>query len=131
MNGPVYDRETGEMLGDPQSVNWAGRTFGELTADEKHRAAKAAGDQLSRELAASADAISAVLSQPLYPDVTVHLSTGCDGNIGAVMATVRVALDRARPGDAAGIMASLQSEIFAAESYTESLAIVMRYVTVT
>lgn len=31
-------------------VDWAGRTFGELTPDEQARASRTAGDQISREL---------------------------------------------------------------------------------
>lgn len=50
---------------DDAPVEWAGRTFGQLTTDEKHRVTRAAGAQLSAELAASAGAISAVLDQPL------------------------------------------------------------------
>jgi hypothetical protein len=42
-------------------VDWAGRTFGQLTADEKRRAARQAGAQLSTELTANAEAIGAVL----------------------------------------------------------------------
>ena len=41
----------------PEPVQWNGRTFGQLSADEKHRAAQAAGQQLSAELQASAAAI--------------------------------------------------------------------------
>jgi hypothetical protein len=47
-------------------VNWAGRTFGELTADEKRRVIKAAGEQLSAELTASADVISAILDEARF-----------------------------------------------------------------
>jgi hypothetical protein len=42
-------------------VNWAGRTFGELSADEKQRAARAAGEQLGRELQAAAPQIGQVM----------------------------------------------------------------------
>jgi hypothetical protein len=69
--------------------------------------------------------------RPLYPEVTVHLSTGHDGNIGAIMGTVRDAMRRAGVPDYGTVMSRLTAEIFGAESYTESLAIVMRYVTVT
>jgi hypothetical protein len=69
--------------------------------------------------------------RPLYPEVTVHLSTGHDGNIGAIMATVRDAMRRAGVPDYGTVMSHLTAEIFGAGSYTESLAIVMRYVTVT
>lgn len=42
-------------------VNWAGRTFGELTPDEKRRVVKAAGDQLSAELTANAALIGEIM----------------------------------------------------------------------
>jgi hypothetical protein len=42
-------------------VNWAGRTFGELTPDEKRRAVKQAGDQLSAELQANAAQIGEIM----------------------------------------------------------------------
>lgn len=44
-----------------EPVDWAGRTFGQLAPDEKVRAAKIACEQLARELAANAEAISKVL----------------------------------------------------------------------
>ena len=68
---------------------------------------------------------------PLYPEVAVHLSTGHDGNIGAVMGTVREAMRKAGVPDYGTVMSRLTAEISDAGSYTESLAIVMRYVTVT
>jgi len=70
-------------------------------------------------------------TRPLHPEVTVHLSTGHDGNIGAVMGTVREAMRRAGVSDYGTVMSHLTAEIFGAESYAESLNIVMRYVTVT
>lgn len=42
-------------------VNWAGRTFGELTPDEKRRAVKNAGDQLTAELTANAALIGEIM----------------------------------------------------------------------
>ena len=42
-------------------VNWAGRTFGELTPDEKRRVVKAAGDKLSAELQANAGLIGEIM----------------------------------------------------------------------
>jgi hypothetical protein len=42
-------------------VDWAGRTFGQLSADEQRRAAQAAGRQLSAELQAAAPKISEIL----------------------------------------------------------------------
>lgn len=68
---------------------------------------------------------------PLYPGVTVHLSTGHDGNIGAIMGTVRDAMRRAGVPDYTTVMSHLTAEIFGAGSYDESLNIVMRYVSVT
>ena len=65
---------------------------------------------------------------PKYPMVEVHLSTGQNGNIGAIMGTVRSALVRAGLGREADKM---WAEIFQAESYSESLQIVMRWVQVT
>ena len=67
-------------------------------------------------------------NQPKYPQIEVHLSTGHDGNIGEIMGTVRSALVRAGLGQEADKM---WAEIFQAESYDESLRIVMRWVNVT
>jgi hypothetical protein len=72
--------------------------------------------------------------RPFFPDVTVHLSTGHDGNIGAVMDTVRRALARAdRDGvpDPDAVANWLWKRIFASESPDEALQWVMRTVHVT
>lgn len=53
-----------------EPVDWAGRTFGQLSPDEKRRAAKAAGRQLSDELTAAAPAISKILAEGCCPDCT-------------------------------------------------------------
>lgn len=42
-------------------VIWAGRTFGQLSPDEKRRAVRKAADQMGVELEANAQAISAIL----------------------------------------------------------------------
>jgi hypothetical protein len=42
-------------------VDWAGRTFGQLTEDEKRRVTRAAASQLAAELQAAAPAITEVL----------------------------------------------------------------------
>ena len=44
-----------------QPVEWAGRTFGQLSPDEKRQAARQAGKQLEAKLRSAADAISAVM----------------------------------------------------------------------
>lgn len=44
-----------------EPVDWAGRTFGELSPDEQRRAAQDAGRRLGAELQANAGAISAVM----------------------------------------------------------------------
>jgi hypothetical protein len=69
--------------------------------------------------------------RPLYPEVTVHLSTGHDGNIAAVMATVREAMRRAGVPDYTTVASHIWAGIFEAGSYDEALNIVMRYVSVT
>jgi len=48
---------------DDEPVEWAGRTFGQLTADEKRRAARQAGKQLSAELTAMAPEIEKILGE--------------------------------------------------------------------
>jgi len=63
-----------------------------------------------------------------HPDVTVHLSTGCDGNIGAVMARITEGLRR---GGYANEQDAFRKEIFNAESYDHALRICMRWVHVT
>lgn len=45
-------------------VNWNGRTFGELTAEEQRQAAREASAQLQAELEANADLISKILDFP-------------------------------------------------------------------
>jgi hypothetical protein len=69
-----------------------------------------------------------------FPDVTVHLSTGHSGNMGAVLATVHQALGNSGDLDAAEaetVMKWLRARVFAADSYTEALSWVMRTVDVT
>jgi len=44
-------------------VNWAGRTFGQLTADEKRRVTREAADRLQAELEDAAPAIARVLEE--------------------------------------------------------------------
>jgi hypothetical protein len=51
------------MTTDDEPVNWAGRTFGQLTPAEKRRASAQAGNQLAAELTRNADALSAALDQ--------------------------------------------------------------------
>jgi hypothetical protein len=65
---------------------------------------------------------------PTYPNVTVHLSTGQDGNVFAVIGTVRRALDRE-----VGTNAAVQfvTDAFACGSYDEVLRLVMSTVDVT
>ncbi len=64
-----------------------------------------------------------------YPQVTVHLSTGVDGNTGAIMAVVA---DRMQ---AAGLPRSavneLWTEIFGASCFDEALSLIMKTVNVT
>lgn len=69
-----------------------------------------------------------------FPDVTVHLSTGHDGGMGAILASVHHALKRSGDLDAAEaeeVMAWLRARVFASGSYTEALSWVMRTVDVT
>lgn len=68
--------------------------------------------------------------RPLYPEVTVRLS-GQDGNVGSIMARVRDAMRQAGVPDYATVVSTMWAEVFEAESYDESLRIVMRYVEVT
>jgi len=46
---------------DNRPVDWADRKFGELSPDEKRRAARQAGQQLSAELTANAEAIGRIM----------------------------------------------------------------------
>jgi len=66
--------------------------------------------------------------QPLHPDVTVHLSTGCSSSIGAVMGKAAQALTRAGYREAAD---HLRRQVFASESYDEALSVIMHWVDVT
>lgn len=70
-------------------------------------------------------------AEPKFPDVEVHLSTGHDGNVGAIMGTVRDAMKQAGVPDYGQEMSAMWSEVFDSGSYTETLAIVMRWVHVT
>jgi hypothetical protein len=73
--------------------------------------------------------ILATPGNPRYPDVTVHLSTGCDGNMGSVMDKVRSALRDA--GEDTNVMNQIWREVLDAGSFTEALHIVMCWVNVT
>lgn len=71
---------------------------------------------------------------PFFPGVTVHLSTGHDGNIGAIMDTVRRALVRADRDDVPdpdGVADWLWARIFNSGGPAEALQQVMRTVDVT
>jgi hypothetical protein len=48
---------------DAGGVDWAGRNFGQLSPDEKQRAAKAATDQLAAELTAAAPEITRIMDE--------------------------------------------------------------------
>lgn len=67
------------------------------------------------------------MSEPTYPDVFVHLSSGVDGNVFSVIAAVRRAIQREIGYD--------QSQEFVVEatschSYDEVLQLIMRTVKV-
>lgn len=66
---------------------------------------------------------------PRLPDVTVHLSTGQDGNIMMIIGAVRVAMRRA--GHSPALLDEFSNAVMSAGSYDESLRTVMRWVTVT
>jgi hypothetical protein len=63
-----------------------------------------------------------------YPDVTVHLSTGQDGNAFAVIGAVSRALRREVGADAA---AQFTQDCLAQESYDALLGFIQRTVNVT
>lgn len=63
-----------------------------------------------------------------HPEITVHLSTGVDGNIGAIMSRITEGLRRTSYG---GEQDEFRKEIFAAESYDHALRICMEWVNVT
>lgn len=64
-----------------------------------------------------------------YPQVTVHLSTGVDSNIGSVMTVVAAAMQAA--GLPRGAVNDLWKLIFDSGSYDEALNHIMRTVNVT
>lgn len=70
-----------------------------------------------------------------FPGITVHLSTGCGGNLGAIMGKVREGLERADRDtvpDPTMIMDWLWGHIMGGGlSYDESLQLIMRTVRVT
>lgn len=86
-------------------------------------------DRLGHKMDCSEPSRRGTVEEPKYPMAEVHLSTGHDGNIGAVMGSVREALRRAGARDDEA--SKIWGEIFASESYDESLQIVMRWVNVT
>lgn len=63
-----------------------------------------------------------------HPDLNAHLSTGCDGDTGAITARVTASLRR---GGYASEQGEFRQEVFAAESYGQVLRICMRWVNVT
>lgn len=72
--------------------------------------------------------------RPFFPGVTVHLSTGHDANIGAVMHTVRRALtraDRDEVPDPEAVTDWLWGKITGSSCFSEALQWVMRTVDVT
>jgi hypothetical protein len=61
-----------------EPVEWAGRTFGQLTADEKARATRQAAGQLQDELQAAAPAIAKVLAEAEPRTIlSSQLGSGC------------------------------------------------------
>ena len=63
-----------------------------------------------------------------YPDVTVQLSHGQDGNIFAIIGTVGQKLEKAGHAD---VVSEFVHDVTSADSYHEALGKVMRWVTVT
>ncbi len=68
------------------------------------------------------------MTQPTYPDVYVHMSTGQDGNAFAIIGAVSKALRREVGPEAA---AEFSREAMDSGSYDELLAFVQRTVNVT
>jgi hypothetical protein len=66
--------------------------------------------------------------EPRHPDVTVHLSTGHDGNIFAVIGTVTGALKRAGHGQD---VKEFTEDVFGAQNYPDALNRIIGWVTVT
>lgn len=90
----TIEQARGEILADAdQPVDWAGRGFGQLNADEKRRAARAAGKQLERELQANAAAISAVLSTEPEPKDRMPLIRELAANYRAGLLSAESAMD--------------------------------------
>jgi hypothetical protein len=58
------------------TVNWAGRTFGQLTPAEKREVTRDAAERLAAELTAAAEQISAVLDQELPGDTGHAIPAG-------------------------------------------------------
>jgi hypothetical protein len=77
--GPFHEHDgylphTHEVRPDHQGVDWtwpAGKSFGELSPAGKREAARRASEQIARELAANAEAISRVMDS-----VTCHVCGG-------------------------------------------------------
>ncbi len=69
--------EPARLQAEPEPVEWAGRTFGQLTDDEKARVTRQAAGQLQAELQAAAPAIAQVLDDTRWEDPrdTEHGST--------------------------------------------------------
>jgi hypothetical protein len=53
-----------------ETVDWAGRTFGQLTSDERRRVTRAAAARMQDELTAAASAIGRIMDQAAGPERT-------------------------------------------------------------
>jgi hypothetical protein len=108
---------------DQDKVTW-------LTENGRRIAAIVPVDAAEAHEAMAERAMSTPVGRPRvrYPDVTVCLSTGCDGNTGAIMAAVTSAMT-AR-GVPAREIREFRQAVFGCSSYQNVLKLVMKTVNV-